>query len=161
MSLRETPIDPSPSSALIQRAFLLEAFLNLCSFPLFTHTHTVLSFILLDPSQITPATILFTRFFSAVVLGGLTPPLILGARNTREGIESRSRTYILLGLGEVLMIPLLVAEAAGGGNGKGKALSTKAALAGIGMLLPPLVWRVWVGFFRPGRFGSVMREKKA
>lgn len=60
------------------------------------------------------------------------------------------------------MIPLLAAQAFGGGGAKGdKALSAKAAVMGMGMLAPPLVWRVWVGFFRPGRFGAVEREKRA
>ena len=172
MSLRETPIDPSASSRLIQRAFLIEAILNLCSFPIITHTRSVLSFVLLHPSDVNASTVLFARLFGAVVIGGLTPPLLLGARDTREAVESRSRTYTLLGLGEVLMIPLLAQQAlmedgalekavGSGLVGGDKALSTKAAVLAMGMLLPPLLFRVWAMFIRPGGLGSVAREKKA
>lgn len=93
-------------------------------------------------------------------MGGLTPGLLYGYQNTRRGIDSRRQVYIALGLGECILIPLLVAEASKGG-GRDAALSVSAALGAILLLAPPLIWRVYVLFIKPemvGRYTELKRD---
>ncbi|WVW79491.1 hypothetical protein I302_101460 [Kwoniella bestiolae CBS 10118] len=134
-----------PSGPIVRKAFLLEALLNLFSLPLITHTSTVLSYILKHPSQINPSSILFARLFGGIIIGGLTTALLYGARH----IPSRRAVYWTLGMGEVLLIPLLALE----GSKVNGALSRKVAWGSIGMLAPPLVWRVFVLYVRPDWIG--------
>ena len=144
--------DPSQSGSPIRFAFLLEATLNLFTLPLITHPRPTLSLLLANPSHITPATILFARFFGGIVVFGLTSALLIGATNTRNGIESRRPTYVLLGLGEAALIPVLLAEL---GKGRGEAaLSTGMAWGGVACLVPTALWRVYVLGFRPGLLGK-------
>jgi hypothetical protein len=153
------PILPSPSAtgSTIRTAFLLEALANLFTIPLITHPRLILSYLLLHPVDINPSSILFARLFGGIVVGGLTSALLAGATNTRNGIESRRPTYLMLGLGEACLIPMLAGEAVKGG-GSGAAVSVKVAVAAMGMLVPPLLWRIWVLVFRPellGRYTEV------
>jgi hypothetical protein len=134
--------DPNQNGSTIRKAFILEAIANLFTIPLITNTRFVLSFLLLHPSDINPASILFARLFGGIVVGGLTSALLAGATNTRNGIESRRPTYLMLGIGEALLLPMLALEAAKGGQDA--ALSTAVAVGSIGLLLPPLVWRCYV-----------------
>lgn len=143
--------DPNQDGSTIRKAFFLEAMANLFTIPLITNTRFVLSFLLLHPSDINPTSVLFARLFGGIIVGGLTSALLAGATNTRNGIESRRPTYLLLGLGEALLIPILAIEAAKGG--KDAALSTKAAVLSIGLLAPPLLWRLYVLFIRPDLLG--------
>jgi hypothetical protein len=143
--------DPNHTGSTIRKAFLLEAVANLFTIPLVTNTRFVLSFLLLHPSDINPASILFARLFGGIIVGGLTSALLAGATNTRNGIESRRPTYLMLGLGEALLIPMLALEAAKGG--RDAALSTTVAVGSIGMLLPPLLWRCYVLSVRPDLLG--------
>ena len=148
--------DPNQNGSIIRKAFVLEAIANLFTIPLITNTRFILSFLLLHPSDINPASILFARLFGGIIVGGLTSALLTGATNTRNGIESRRPTYLLLGVGEALLIPILALEAAK--DGRDAALSTKAALGSIGLLLPPLLWRCYVLFVRPdflGRYKNI------
>ncbi|KAH7085849.1 hypothetical protein BKA63DRAFT_27817 [Paraphoma chrysanthemicola] len=149
--------DPNNDGKIIRRAFLIEATLNLFTLPLLTHPRLILSHILLRPSSITPSTILFARFFAGIVVFGLTSSLLFGARNTRNGIESRRPTYLLLGLGEAAMLPVLGMEVAKRG-GVDAALSVRAAVVSMAMLAPGLVWRVYVCGWRTewlGRYREV------
>ena len=143
--------DPDQNGSTIRKAFLAEAIANLFSIPLITNTRFILSLLLLHPSDINPASILFARLFGGIIVGGLTSALLAGATNTRNGIESRRPTYLLLGLGEALLIPILAIEAAK--EGMDAALSTKVAVGSIGLLAPPLVWRCYVLFVRPDLLG--------
>nr|XP_018259302.1 uncharacterized protein I303_08230 [Kwoniella dejecticola CBS 10117]OBR81460.1 hypothetical protein I303_08230 [Kwoniella dejecticola CBS 10117] len=143
---------PDPSGSTVRKAFLLEAFLNLLSFPLLTNTRGTLSFLLRDPGEINDSTVLFARLFGGVIIGGLTTALIYGARH----IPSRRNTYWTLGMGEVLLIPILALEAS---KQKG-ALSTRAAIGSIGLLLPPLLWRIFVLYVRPEMIGNERASKK-
>jgi|TARA_R110002003_G_scaffold32_9_gene1982 hypothetical protein len=154
--------DPHQDGTIVRRAFLLEATLNLFTIPLLTHTRLILSHLLLHPSHINPSSILFARLFSGIVIFGLTSALLAGASNTRNGIESRRPTYLLLGLGEACLLPILGVEAAKGG-GRDAALSVRAAVACMGMLAPPLMWRVYVCVWRPellGRYREAGAEGK-
>lgn len=152
-------VDPSNPGTIIRRAFLIEAILNLCSIPMLTHPRFVLSITLKNPSaHVNPASILFLRLFAGVVVGGLTSALLTGLPNTRNAIESRKVTYILLGMGEGLLIPVLVLEAMKEG-GRDAALTPTAAIATIGMLLPPLVWRVYTLVIKPQWFGRYREVK--
>lgn len=143
-------LHPNPT---IRKAFLTEALLNLFTLPLLTHPQNILPYLLLHPSQITPATLLFARLFAGIVVGGLTSALLIGATNTRGGIESRRPTYVMLGLGEVALLPVLAAEVAKGGE-EGAAISVRAGWVAMGMLVPGLMWRVWVLGMRPDLLGD-------
>ncbi|KAF9738600.1 hypothetical protein PMIN01_03883 [Paraphaeosphaeria minitans] len=148
--------DPNQNDSTIRKAFLLEAIANLFTIPLITNTRFILSILLLHPSDINPASILFARLFGGIIVGGLTSALLIGAGNTRNGIGSRRTTYVLLGLGEAFLIPMLALETAKGGSDA--ALSTAVAVGSIGLLLPPLAWRGYVLFLRPELLG---RYRKA
>jgi hypothetical protein len=65
-----------------------------------------------------------------------------------------------LGLGELGLIPILIAEVRKNG-GHDAALSAKTALVAIASLAPLLLWRVYVLYVKPemiGRYREV-REK--
>ncbi|OAK98721.1 hypothetical protein IQ06DRAFT_22755 [Phaeosphaeriaceae sp. SRC1lsM3a] len=155
------PIIPSPSASgsVIRKAFLLEALANLFTIPLITNTRWVLSFLLLHPSDINPSSILFARLFGGIVVGGLTSALLAGATNTRNGIESRRPTYLLLGLGEACLLPILGIEAAKKG-GTDASLSPTVAVVCMGMLAPPLLWRLYVLGVRPDLLGKYTEVKE-
>jgi len=140
----------------IRKAFLIEATANLASIPMITNTTAVLSFILKNPADINPSTILFTRLFGSIVVGGLTAGLLTGATNTRNGIESRRIIYLMLGMGEALMLPILVREMLK--DGVDAAISKKVAGSVVGMLLPPLLWRLYVLVLRPDLLGRYTEE---
>jgi hypothetical protein len=150
--------DPAHTGSVIRKAFVLEALANLFTIPLITNTRFVLSFLLLHPSHINPTSILFARLFGGIIVGGLTSALLVGATNTRNGIESRRPTYLLLGMGEVCLLPMLVLEAAKG-NGADAAISVKAAVVSMGMLAPPLMWRLFVLFVKPELLGRYTETK--
>jgi hypothetical protein len=150
--------DPSQNGSTIRKAFLLEAFANLFTIPLITNTRWTLSLLLNNPSRdINPTSILFARLFGGLVVGGLTSALLAGATNTRNGIESRRPTYLLLGLGEALLIPIIVLDLLKGG-GPGAALSKKVAAASVACLVPPLLWRLYVLLARPDLLGRYTEE---
>ena len=151
--------DPNTNGSTIRKAFLLEATANLFTIPLVTNTSWVLSLLLLRPQDINPSSIFFARLFGCIVIGGLTSALLAGYTNTRNGIESRRPTYLMLGLGEALLIPLLVGEMVKDG-GVDAAVSKKVAGGSIGMLLPPLLWRVYVLAVRPDLLGRYTEERK-
>ncbi|KAK7190987.1 hypothetical protein DPSP01_009187 [Paraphaeosphaeria sporulosa] len=104
--------DPNQNGSIIRKAFLLEAIANLFTIPLISNTRFILSLLLLHPSDINPASILFARLFGGIIVGGLTSALLIGATNSWNGIEFRRTTYVLLGLGEAFLIPMLALEAA-------------------------------------------------
>ncbi|OCF31443.1 hypothetical protein I317_07699 [Kwoniella heveanensis CBS 569] len=152
-------LDPVHDGHPVRQAFLIEAILNLLSFPLITHPRFVLSLILNRPTDINPSLVLFTRLFGGIVVGGLTPGLLYGYRNTRQAIETRKQVYISLGLGEVLLIPVLIGELLKGGQGDA-ALSMRGAAGAIMCLAPPLAWRIYVLVFKPQLLGRYTELKK-
>ncbi|RSH93251.1 hypothetical protein EHS25_007605 [Saitozyma podzolica] len=127
-------IDPEHTGSIVRRAFLLEAVLNLFTIPLVTNTRTALSILLARPAQINPASVLFARLFGGLVVGGLTPLLIHGYRNTVSGIESRLHEAVK-------------------GGGPDAALTVGGAVGPILCLAPPLMWRVYVLFVSPELVG--------
>lgn len=151
--------DPSQNGSTIRKAFLLEAFANLFTIPLITNTRWTLSLLLNNPSRdINPTSVLFARLCGGLIVGGLTSALLVGATNTRNGIESRRPTYMLLGLGEAALIPMIVLDLLEGG-GPGAALSKKVAAVSVACLVPPLLWRLYVLFVRPDLLGRYTEEK--
>ncbi|KAL6704781.1 hypothetical protein ACN47E_007585 [Coniothyrium glycines] len=154
-------MSPPNNDRTIRNAFLLEAAANLFTIPLITHTRWTLSFLLLHPSHITPSTILFARLFGGLVVGGLTSALLFGATRTRNGVESRRGVYVMLGLGEAVLIPMMVLEWLKGGAADA-AVSPVVAAASVAFLVPPMVWRAYVLGVRPellGRYVDVGREE--
>jgi hypothetical protein len=60
---------------------------------------------------------------------------------------------MLLGLGEACLLPILAIDAAKGGSADA-ALSAGTAVGCIGMLAPPLMWRLYVLLVRPDLLGK-------
>ncbi|WWC72980.1 uncharacterized protein I206_106944 [Kwoniella pini CBS 10737] len=146
-----------PSGSIVRKAFLIEAFLNLLSFPLITNTKTTLYYLLLNSKDINESTILFTRLFGGIIIGGLTTSLIYGSKY----INSRRNTYYTLGFGEILLIPILSLELFKSLEEKNQsALSFKTSLISICLLLPPLIWRIYILFIRPDLIGNEKELKK-
>jgi hypothetical protein len=153
--------DPKQDGSTIRKAFLAEAIANLFTIPLITNTRWTLSLLLNNPARdINPTSVLFARLFGGLVVGGLTSALLAGATNTRNGIESRRPTYLLLGVGEALLIPMLVLELLEGG-GPSAAISKKVAGASIACLVPPLLWRLYVILVRPDLLGRYTEEEES
>ena len=149
--------DPKTNSPTIRKAFLAEAIANLSMVPLVTNTSWVLSLILNHPSDVSPSSILFARLFGATIIGVLTTALLTGYRNTRSGIESRRSTYLMLGIGETMLIPILVNEMLKDSVSQA-AVSKKVAEIGTGVLILLLVWRLYILIMRPDLLGRY-REK--
>ncbi|EMD91599.1 hypothetical protein COCC4DRAFT_37344 [Bipolaris maydis ATCC 48331] len=151
--------DPAQDGSTIRKAFILEATANLFTIPLITNTRFTLSLLLSNPSRdINPASVLFARLFGGLIVGGLTSALFAGAANTRNGIESRRPTYLMLGIGEACLIPILMWELIQGAPRA--AISRAVAGVSIGFLLPPLLWRMYVLFVRPELLGRYIEERE-
>jgi hypothetical protein len=159
MGSSRVQLDPAAPGTTVRKAFLIEALLNAGSFPLITHPRFCLSLLLNNPSQINASSVFFARFFGGLVVGALTPGLLYGYQNTRQGIESRKTVYMALGVGECFLIPLLIIEAMKGG-GRDAALSVHAALSAIFLLAPPLMWRIYAMFIRPEMMGRYTEIKQ-
>lgn len=144
--------DSDYDGSTIRRAFFLEAAANLFTIPLITNTHHTLSILLKNPVHVNPASILFARLFGGIVVGGFTSALLAGSTNTRNGVESRRPTYLMLGLGEALLIPMFFLELLRDGSDD-VAISKKVATASIVCLVPPLLWRLYVLCARPDILG--------
>lgn len=156
---RQIELDPNNDGRIVRIAFAVESIFNLFTLPLLTNTKTVLSHILNDPKYITPATTLFARMSSAIVIGGLTTALWTGIPNTKTALESRPIVYITLGGGELVLLPILILEALKRG-GPDAALSLKACVVSIGCLAPILLWRAYALFVKPELMGRYRVVKK-
>lgn len=152
--------DPANSGLAVRRAFLIESFFNFLSFPLITNPRFCLSLLLNHPSQINPATIFWTRLFGGLVVGCFAPILLMGYPNTRTAIEIRRPVYIMLGLGEMTIIPLLLNEFFKGGKGDA-ALTPLGAAGAVLTLATPFVWRLYTLFVRPEMLGKYKEVKRA
>ena len=155
-------------SSIIQKAFALEAFLNIPSaIALIFFPRPTISLFLISPwsgNAITPTTLLFGRVAGAMVLA-VTAPLVFGLSDKTGTAEQRKSTYLTLGTAETVLVPLLLWEAfratdaekvlSGGGFSRSIALQSAASLLSI------LSWRSWVWAFKPEWFGheAVRAEK--
>ena len=135
--------DPHHSGSTVRRAFLIEAIANLFTLPLLTHPRTILPYLLKHPSQINPSTVFFARLFAGLIIAILPTALFAGYSNTRNGIESRRVTYLMLGAGEVLLIPTIIREVTRAG-GRDAAIGVNVAVGSVMCLAPPLMWRIYV-----------------
>jgi H+/Cl- antiporter ClcA len=155
------PITPSPqhSGSTVRKAFLIESLFNLGTIPLLTHTRPVLSLLLARPADINPSTILFARLFAGIIIGALTPALWFGTANTRTGIECRRPVYVILGGGELCLIPILIREALKHGD-RTAALSEHGAWGVVSLLLPPFLWRIYTLFVRPDTMGRYDEKRE-
>ena len=148
-------VDPQYPGRTIKRAFAIESLLNLTSIIAITHPREILSRILLHPHHINPTSILLIGLIGSLFIAGCTTPLVFGLRDTKRGIEIRRPAYYALGLGELFFIPLLLADVIRAReNPKEAVLSVKGGLVAVVVLLPPLLWRVYVLFVRPEMFGK-------
>lgn len=152
-------LDSTKDGSIIRKAFLVEAAANLFTIPLVTNTRHTLLLLLNNAAHINPASVLFARLFGGIVIGGLTSALLAGFSNTRNGIESRRPTYIMLAFGEALFIPILALEFLKDGS-EDAAISKKMAGASIGCLVPPLLWRLHVLCVRPDLLGRYSEAEK-
>lgn len=153
-------LDPKNNGRIVSNAFLAEGFLNFFTLPLITHPRKTLSLLLLNPAHVNPATIFWARSLGTLFVTALTAALWTGVPNTRAAVESRRTVYITLGLGELGLIPILIAEVRKNG-GHDAALSVKTALVAIASLAPILLWRVYVLYVKPemiGRYREVQKK---
>lgn len=151
-------LDPLAPGTAVRRAFALEALLNLFTLPLIFYPKATLSPLVNDPSAITPTAELLARLFGGLVVGALTPALLLGLPNTRQAIESRRTVYVMLGCGEAALIPVLIWHALDGWE-RGS-LTFAACWASVGCLIPPLAWRLYV-LSKPEMLGRYREVNKA
>lgn len=151
-------LDPQCDGEYVRKAFLIEGCLNFGTLPLITHPRVILSYLLNHPHHINAATVFFARLFGIIVVAALSPGLFVGARSTRNAIESRSIVYIILGGAELLLIPMLAAEALKSG-GQDAVLGVKTAVTALCAIAPPLIWRIIVLFVRPDLLGRYREVK--
>ena len=69
--------------------------------------------------------------------------------------------YAILGLGEGLIIPVLLHQAGLREGDAGRVLSTGAAMMGAGTLGALVGWRAWAVWVRGKGFGELERVKSA
>jgi len=153
-------LDPRNDGSMVRKAFIFEGFLNLGTLPLITHPRTILPYLLNHPNHINATSVFFARLFGIIVVAALTPGLWAAARNTRNGIESRSVMYKALGGAELILIPMLLNEVMKDGA-YDAVLGYKTALIGVLSVTPPLLWRIWVMYIKPemlGKYKEVKRE---
>ena len=95
-----------------------------------------------------------------VLILALTPQLLLALPDSKDCVGKRKQVYWTLGLGEGCLIPLFLWEAfRERGQLEFGGFTKTAALVSAGMLIPPLVWRVFVfgwrdHWFRPEAEGG-------
>ena len=158
-------------SSIIQKAFALEAFLNvptiinLAFFP-----RATLSNFLVSPwsgSAITPTTLFWTRAAGAMTLA-MTPQLLYALPESKGVGKQRKLVYLTLGAGEAALIPLLLWEAFRATDAEkmlsGGGIKRSSALSGVAIFLACLTWRFWVWDFKPHWFeqsgGDANKGKK-
>lgn len=149
-------LDPSAPGIIVQRAMALEALLNLGTLPLLLYPKEMLSYVVSRPAEITNTAAVMAQLFSALVIGALTPLLLLGVPNTRSAIESRRTIYYALGAGEGILIPFFLFQAFSGSAG----LTSRACIGVVSCLVPPVSWRAYVFLQRPEWFGRYRDVKK-
>ncbi|GAB7348004.1 hypothetical protein MBLNU459_g5501t1 [Dothideomycetes sp. NU459] len=114
-----TPVemDPSAPGTIVRRAMVIEALFNIGTLPLLLYPKEMLSYVVTRPSEITDTAATMAQLFSTLVVGALTPLLLLGVPNTRSAIESRRTIYYTLGAGEAFLIPYFLYQATVGHSG--------------------------------------------
>lgn len=128
---------------------VLEAAFNILgAIPMLFFPSTVAS-LMTSTGAASPATAQLLQWLGALTLG-LTPQLLLALQNTKTAIESRATVYVTLGAGEAMLIPVMLWQAGVGDEG---GFTGKALVRAAGVLLVPLVWRVYVLGWRPELLG--------
>ncbi|GAB7348006.1 hypothetical protein MBLNU459_g5501t2 [Dothideomycetes sp. NU459] len=153
-----TPVemDPSAPGTIVRRAMVIEALFNIGTLPLLLYPKEMLSYVVTRPSEITDTAATMAQLFSTLVVGALTPLLLLGVPNTRSAIESRRTIYYTLGAGEAFLIPYFLYQATVGHSG----LTPLACLGMASCLIPPVSWRAYVFLQKPEWFGRYRDARK-
>lgn len=149
-------VDPSAPGTVVRRAMAIEALLNLGTLPLLLYPKELLSYVVSRPTEITDTAAIMAQLFGAIVVGALTPLLLLGVPNTRSAIESRRTIYYALGAGEAILIPFFLLQASSGDVG----LTSRACIGVVSCLVPPVLWRAYVFLQKPEWFGRYCDVKK-
>lgn len=159
--------------SIIQTALAFEALLNVPGIvSLVCFPSQTLGYLLASPLpslELNGTAVFLARSFGLLILA-LTPQLLLAYPNSKDSVGKRKLVYMTLGMGEVVLIPLLLWEAfratdaskAAGIRAGG--LSRSFCLTATANLLPLLAWRVFVFQLKPQWFGVAedvsMKAKK-
>jgi hypothetical protein len=93
-----------------------------------------------------PSSITLLQAFGTIIFA-LTVPLVMCIKD-RPGVEDTRRVvYWTLGVGEALLIPLLLIKAM---EGDKSGFKSDILVGGAANLVPILLWRVWVLGVKPG-----------
>ena len=158
--------------SIIQSAFFFEAVINipaivsLIFYPESTLRPALAAKFSSSPTGLNQTTLLIARCAGVLILA-LTPQLLLALPDSQDCVGKRRLVYWGLGLGEAGLIPLFLWEAFRASD-QAKlewqgGFTRRAALLCVGLLTPPLAWRVYVSGWREHWFGPEGgrgREKK-
>lgn len=148
--------------SIIQAAFFFEAIMNIPGIvSLIFYPESVLRPALAaefssSPAELNQTTLLIARCAGVLILA-LTPQLLLALPDSQDCVGKRRLVYWGLGLGEGGLIPLFLWEAFRASD-QAKlewqgGLTRSAALLCVGILIPPLAWRMFVFGWREHWFG--------
>lgn len=148
--------------SIIQSAFFFEAVMNipgivsLIFYPESTLRPALAAKFSSSPAELNQTTLLVARCAGVLILA-LTPQLLLALPDSQDCVGKRRLVYWGLGLGEAGLIPLFLWEAFRASD-RAKlewqgGLTRRAALLCVGILTPPLAWRVFVFGWREHWFG--------
>ena len=155
--------------SIIQTAFALEALVNIAAIVSFvgfpTETLSCLVASPLPSLELNGTAIFLWRSVGVLILS-LTPQLLLAYPNGKDCEAKRRLVYYTLGMGEVGLIPLLLAEAYRASDESKAAgvwaggLSRSFCLMGAANLVPILAWRIYVFQLKPHWFGDATELKE-
>ncbi|KAF2227190.1 hypothetical protein BDZ85DRAFT_191 [Elsinoe ampelina] len=131
--------------SLVQNALLLESLGNILGGLSFLLTpRLTLSLLVRDPSALNPLSLTLWQMLGGITLA-LTVPLLAAYSDTPTGEAQRRSAYVTLGMGEGVIVPLLLAGWVKGSSpfGEGMVFGGSAVLAGAA------AWRVWCLVVRP------------
>ena len=145
--------------SIIQKALLLESLLNIVGIIALTcfPSNTLPYFLIASasPTSITPTAALLTRVIG-LLFAALTFQILFAYPDSPDRVGQRKVVYFTLGVGEALLIPLLIREAFRATDvektEQGWGFSQRAALTCAANLVPLVAWRLWVWFVRPEWF---------
>ncbi|KAF4549896.1 Hypothetical protein D9617_19g102010 [Elsinoe fawcettii] len=141
---------------LIQSALAIESLGNIAGgigFLLFPRFN--LSLLIRDTSLINPLALTLMQMLGGITLA-LTVPLLAAYPDTPAGVAHRRSAYVTLGVGEGVIVPLLLMGWLRGESPfhAGMVVGGSAVLGGIAG------WRAWCLFARPGVLVATQGEKK-
>ncbi|MCJ1294291.1 hypothetical protein MMC34_005849 [Xylographa carneopallida] len=148
-------IDPSAAGTTIRWALAAEAGINaLTSAFMIFKPSTLLQMISVSSSSPDPVAAAMLQWLGGLTLA-LIAPLLLAFPNTKSGIESRPVVYATLLSMEVALLPLITWQAM-----TGHTLSSKSLVNVAATFIGPILWRLWILWYRPELMGRYTEDKK-